>query len=179
MELLENMVLCDSGVVVLRVRTYRDRAGATKTWSYVERKGVREAVVIAARTRTTGSLVMIRQFRVPFGHTLVELPAGLVDPGESLEAAAVRELGEETGYTGQVLRVGPALSSSAGLTTETYHMVWMVVDEEPRERHPEDTESIQVFTVHPAHARGRLEAWEREGALLDGKAYFVLRSLDS
>ena len=40
------------------------------------------------------------QFRPPIEKLSIELPAGLIDPGESAGEAALRELKEETGYTG-------------------------------------------------------------------------------
>ena len=47
-----------------------------------------------------GRLVMIRQFRFGVGYTTLEIPGGMVDPGESPLVAAQRELLEETGYSG-------------------------------------------------------------------------------
>lgn len=47
-----------------------------------------------------GRLVMIRQFRFGAGYATLEVPGGMVDPGESPLVAAQRELAEETGYTG-------------------------------------------------------------------------------
>lgn len=55
------------------------------------------AVAVAAETQA-GGVVVIRQFRWAVKETLIELPAGLIDPGESPEEAARRELQEETGY---------------------------------------------------------------------------------
>jgi ADP-ribose pyrophosphatase len=46
--------------------------------------------------------MIIVQYRPPVEAFCVEFPAGLIDEGESPEEAAVRELGEETGYSGKV-----------------------------------------------------------------------------
>jgi 8-oxo-dGTP pyrophosphatase MutT (NUDIX family) len=44
-------------------------------------------------------VVLIRQFRHAAGDFIYEIPAGRLDPGESPQACAARELEEETGYT--------------------------------------------------------------------------------
>src|SRR5579862_4406793 len=43
-------------------------------------------------------VLLVRQYRLPAGKYLWELPAGRVDPGETPLQAARRELAEETGY---------------------------------------------------------------------------------
>ena len=44
-------------------------------------------------------IVMVRQYRYPINKYIYELPAGLIDEGETSEQAAVREMKEETGLT--------------------------------------------------------------------------------
>lgn len=176
MEITGERVLHEQRWTVLKERTYRDCDGRTGRWTYVERPGGQQAVVIAALTADSDSLVVIEQFRVPMGQPVVEFPAGLVDPGEELAAAAHRELREETGFEGEVLEIGPGVSTTAGLATETIHMVFMRVGERPAaEPAPEGSERITVRLVEPGEFASFLEECRRQDRLLDAKLYLYLR----
>ena len=61
------------------------------------------AVCIVPLT-SEGEVVMVRQYRYPFGTVLLEAPAGKLDPGEAPEDCARRELREETGAVAETLR---------------------------------------------------------------------------
>jgi 8-oxo-dGTP pyrophosphatase MutT (NUDIX family) len=69
-------------------------------------------------------VVMIEQFRHGIGHTTLEIPGGMVDGGESVARAAVRELREETGYTAEsVIELGRTRPNPAIQNNWVYHFV--------------------------------------------------------
>ena len=59
--------------------------------------------IVAILQKATGpEIVLQKQFRPPINKVVIEVPAGLVDEGETAAESAVRELREETGYVGTV-----------------------------------------------------------------------------
>ncbi|MES2336772.1 MAG: NUDIX hydrolase [Pseudomonadota bacterium] len=90
-------------------------------WEYVSRVGgVRAAVVLAV---DDGHVLLVDQYRVPLGRRCLELPAGLVDAGETVEAAGARELEEETGYRADNVTSLGEFVSSPGMVSESFSLV--------------------------------------------------------
>ncbi len=66
--------------------------------------------IVAILQKASGpELLLQKQFRPPINKVVIEVPAGLVDEGESAEEGAVRELREETGYVGVAVEVSPIM----------------------------------------------------------------------
>lgn len=83
--------------------------GKLRTWESAERSTRPEnstidgVGIVAILEKPSGpELLLQKQFRPPINKVVIEVPAGLVDEGESAEESAVRELREETGYVGVV-----------------------------------------------------------------------------
>ena len=93
-------------------------------WEFVGRsRGIRAAVILA---EDDGSVLLVEQSRVPLGRVCLELPAGLIgDDGEleAVEAAAARELEEETGYRAERIEVLGEYFASPGMLSESFTLV--------------------------------------------------------
>lgn len=105
------------------------------------------------------SVVLVRQFRYPIGDYIYELPAGLVEPGENVTDAAIREMYEETGLT-----LSPIPNSfrhpfftSVGMTDESCSLVCGWSQGTPSNIHQECSEDIQVILADRAECRRILE----------------------
>ena len=73
-------------------------------------------------------IILVSQFRPPTGRYTIEFPAGLVDPSETPSQTAIRELKEETGYSGVVSSASPTLTVSPGILGETMQYIKVEVD---------------------------------------------------
>jgi len=62
-------------------------------------------------------VVMVRQFRHGSGRVSLEIPGGLIDPGEAPDRAAARELREETGYEAAQLEQIGAMNPNPSMMT--------------------------------------------------------------
>jgi ADP-ribose pyrophosphatase len=65
---------------------------------------------------------MIRQFRYPLNKVFLEVPAGKIDPGESIEQTARRELSEETGLQASHVALCGAFHPCIGYSDEVIHV---------------------------------------------------------
>lgn len=88
-----------------------------------------EWVNVAALT-AQDELVLVRQFRQGSRDVTLEVPGGMVDPGESPAEAAGRELLEETGYRAGRLESLGSINPNPALFANRVHM-WVALDCEP------------------------------------------------
>ena len=108
-----------------------------------------EGMAVYAVTEDGEHLVLVRQYRYPMDDYLYELPAGLIEPGETASEAACREMIEETGWKLKVYEGGePAFRRgfflAQGLTDESGSMIFGTVTEQVGQQ-MENTEDIQVI----------------------------------
>jgi len=109
----------DGKMLRIRVDQVRLPSGRESVREIVEHQG---SVVIVPVT-VDDEVIMIRHFRHATGRTLLELPAGLIDPGEEILETARRELLEETGYAPETLRHLTTVYVSPGYSEERTSIV--------------------------------------------------------
>ena len=101
-------------------------------------------------------VVLIRQYRYPLGDYVYEFPAGLVEEGEEMAAAGIREMYEETGLTFNPVDASSysrPFFTTIGMTDESCGTVFGYCNGEPTSVHEEASEEIQVILADRAEAR--------------------------
>jgi ADP-ribose pyrophosphatase len=90
-------------------------------------------------------IVLIRQFRFGIWSPTLEIPGGMVDPGEDPVSAALRELEEETGYVprGRVIHLGQVHPNPAFMTNACHSFLALGCDRIGT-TNPDADEEIQV-----------------------------------
>lgn len=137
-----------------------------------------EAVVIVPVLRMPNEpprLVMVKEFRVPVGDYVFAFPAGLLDPGESVEDAARRELQEETGLEVVAIhRVTQPLYSSSGLTDEAVSLIFVDARTAPQTQSKLDaSEDLQVLLLD---FPGICRLCDDRSARIESRAWTILYS---
>ncbi len=153
--------------------TYRDARGVVRTWEALERISIGGIVVMVAITPSGGVLIE-KQFRPPLGRDVIELPAGLVEPDESMETAAKRELIEETGWAANKLSFLAEGPISTGASTEVLRAYLCTGLEHVGKNGGDDNEIIEVIEVPINGAHEFLRDSQTKGTLVDLKVYGLI-----
>ncbi len=153
--------------------TYRDARGVVRTWEALERVGIGGIVVMVGIT-PAGTVILEKQFRPPLGRDVIELPAGLVEPGENMEEAAKREMVEETGWSVKKLEFLAEGPISTGASTESLRAYLCTGLEHVGKNGGDDNEIIEVIEVPLQSAQEFLQDRQKQGVLVDLKVFGLI-----
>ncbi len=159
-ELIESQVLYRGRVVTLRIDTVRLPNGRIARREIVEHHGA-VAIVPLLDSET---VLLIRQYRQAVGEVLLEIPAGTLEPGESPEACAQRELEEETGYRAGQMRKLFSQYLAPGYSQEVLH-VYLAESLQPTRQQLDEDELTELVPT-PLH---QIADMILEGTIKDSK----------
>lgn len=115
------------------------------------------AAIFALYGEKRDKVVLVRQYRYPLGGYLYEFPAGLVEPGEDMHQAAIREMREETGLSFVPKKVDPMFEkpffTTIGMTDECCSMVFGEADGSISRAGLEDSEELEVVLADRQEVR--------------------------
>lgn len=114
-------------------------------------------------------ICLIENFRAAVNRTLLELPAGTLEPPEPPHETALRELAEETGYEAGQLRLVHRFFMSPGILDEAMY-VYVASELKPGEASLEAGEQIQTRVCSLAE----IDQLLRGGAIQDAKTIAAL-----
>lgn len=163
------------GEVVYRARKFNverqrfEHAGQQHEYEIIIHPGA--AVVLPILN--DGRVVMIENYRLAVDDTLLEVPAGTLDPQEDPRACAARELTEETGYHARTLTPLVAFFSTPGILNERMH-VFLATDLTAGETAHEPSEIIHVKPMEYDEVMRAIA----DGRIVDGKTIVSLLYYD-
>ena len=149
--------------------TITSEKGNTKTREIVEHPGACVVVPLVEGDR----VCLIRNFRIAVQETLIELPAGTLEPNEPPHVTAERELIEETGYRADKIEFLHAFYLSPGILNEKMHM-YLATGLTAGETAREEGEEIENLLVPWAEAIGMIAS----GQIKDAKTIVGLLWVD-
>jgi ADP-ribose pyrophosphatase len=169
--LLASEIIHQGRAITLRVDNLRSPDGRDVRYDVI----VHHGSVILVPVDENGKIYFVRQYRHAAGQDMLELPAGTIEPGESAEACAAREIREETGMEAASIREIGSFYLAPGYSTEFMHVFMATgLKHNPLEADLDEFLSLETLTVSEALAQaesGQLPDAKSLAALLLARPY--------
>ena len=139
--------------------------GSTGKLEMIRHSGASGIVPILDMDKPDPEILLIRQYRYATGGYIYEIPAGLLNDGETPEECARRELREETGYSAAHFRPLTTIYTTPGFTDEKIHL-FAAEGLNPGNEDREPDEFLELYPVAMSKALAMISA----GEIVDGKS---------
>jgi ADP-ribose pyrophosphatase len=162
---ISSQTIYDGRIIRVKVDEVLLPNGKTAKREIVNHQG---AVAVMALT-DDGKMIAVRQFRKPLERSIVEIPAGKLEPGEDPLTCAIRELEEETGYQADQFTHISSFYTSPGFADELLHL-YLATGLKKGESRPDEDEFVEVMelTLEEAHQL------HRSGEIRDAKTVMAI-----
>ena len=142
-----------------------------------------DGVDVLAVDKSDDSILLVEQYRAPVNKTCVEMPAGLIDFGESAAVSAVRELREETGHVASDpanVQVTPVFYADPSLTDDSTCVATVEFDAAKGKSNALEAgdEITLVRKVRLAELKDVLDEYAAKGYAVDAKVYMFALGYD-
>ena len=162
---LSSQLIYDARALKLRVDTVQMASGRETTREIIEHG---DAVAMVA-VDSNDNVLMVKQFRRAVEKELLEIPAGVIDPGEDPVTAVRRELREETGYLPKKVEKIGGFYPTPGYCTEYLHL-YLATDLVLSPFPADDTENIRLVRVPVSQVSSLITS----GSICDAKSIIGL-----
>lgn len=184
----EELVAAGKWLALSKLLYRHPRTGEPRAWESVSRTtdedprariaDLRSNVAVMLATLADGkdgakSILLVKQYRPSVDALSIEMPAGLIDRGESAKEAAIRELDEETGFTGAVECVSGPVANDPGLTNCGMQVVQVHIrgGRDEKRMSESDKEVVETIVTPISGLSAYLDEQIRSGVVVDSRLY--------
>ena len=153
----------DGRIISVDLDDVRFPDGSIGKLEMIRHPGASAVVPLLGDPADDPEVLLIRQYRYAAESFLYEVPAGRLDPGESPDACAHRELREETGYTAERVEHLFTMYTTPGFTDEKIHL-FLATGLTPGESAREADEFMELVPTKLSRALSMIERGEIQDA---------------